>query len=152
MPPDFYCKRKITVKFTHGKKLQKSFSSGRSEAAKTILERAGLLAKNDHLIFISGESGTGKEALARQIHEWSGRTGDFTAVSCAMFVDTAKGFRLYPCRRPNCPRRILQPDKSLIEQNSAGTLYLKDIEMLSAADQSGLIAFLEKARKVSATK
>ncbi len=124
------------------------FFVGRSEAAKKILARAGLLAKDDRLIFISGESGTGKEALARQIHEWSGRAGDFTAVSCALFADPANELRLSPSQT-ELSATDFAPDESLIEHAAAGTLYLKDIEMLGAADQSGLIAFLEKARDKS---
>ena len=52
-------------------------------ASRSLLELAARIAPSDVPVLIVGESGTGKEAVARYIHEVSGRSGPFVAISCS---------------------------------------------------------------------
>ncbi len=56
--------------------------SNNPEVMATIA-RADAAAPTDACILITGETGSGREALARHIHERSGRTGGFVVVDCA---------------------------------------------------------------------
>lgn len=56
--------------------------SNNPEVMATI-SRADVAAPTDASILITGETGSGREALARHIHERSGRTGGFVVVDCA---------------------------------------------------------------------
>ncbi|MEQ1572534.1 MAG: sigma 54-interacting transcriptional regulator, partial [Myxococcota bacterium] len=49
----------------------------------TLRKRIRQAAPTPLPVLVSGETGTGKEAVARTVHELSGRSGPFVPVDCA---------------------------------------------------------------------
>jgi len=54
-----------------------------------------LAATNKNPLLLLGETGSGKEFLAKQIHEWSGRKGEFFAINCAAINPELLGAELF---------------------------------------------------------
>ena len=102
-------------------------------------------------VLIEGEAGAGKELFAQALHRVSGAEGQWHSAS----LDGMEGDGL---ARLLFGRDLGQP--GLLEKGERGTLYLKDVEALSDADQLLLLRILqerrffpaqsEKARKVTA--
>jgi len=98
-------------------------------------------------VLIVGEPGTGKETAARAIHAASGRAGGFLAVECCgvgaeivdseLFGHEAGAFAGAAARRAG-----------KVEQAAGGTLFLRDIDCLSAGAQARLVAMLRDAGDV----
>ncbi|HID46559.1 MAG TPA: sigma-54-dependent Fis family transcriptional regulator, partial [Chromatiaceae bacterium] len=61
---------------------------GRSDAMLEVSKQIALSAQSNATVLITGESGTGKEIVARLIHQYSKRPGEFVAINCAAIVDT----------------------------------------------------------------
>jgi DNA-binding NtrC family response regulator len=61
---------------------------GRSDGMLEVSKQIALSAQSNATVLITGESGTGKEIVARLIHQYSKRPGEFVAINCAAIVDT----------------------------------------------------------------
>jgi two-component system response regulator GlrR len=95
----------------------------RSPLLEDRLARAHVVAGTEAAVFISGEPGTGKELLARAIHRASARRdARFIEVDCGA-LDAAQG-------ETELARAV--------EDARGGTLFLRDVDELSAALQSRL--------------
>lgn len=123
-------------------KINSNHFAGKSLIAQNIRRKAEIVAKTADCILITGESGTGKELLAQEIHELSGTPGSFKSISCSVFADPKSNLRLFQDLPENLSNNI-SGQKSLFDYFDAGTLFLKEVEMLSAADQANLISILE---------
>lgn len=62
----------------------RSLAIGHTPSFVSALNKARQIAQYPVTVLLTGESGTGKEVFAREIHDMSGRTGDFVAINCAM--------------------------------------------------------------------
>ena len=111
-------------------------------ASRSLLELAARIAPGDVPVLIVGESGTGKEAVARYIHEVSGRIGPFVAISCAAIatepaesetdaVAIHRGIAGACC-------------ESWFEAADRGTLFLDEIGDLPSHLQAKLVCVLQK--------
>ncbi|HMV68569.1 MAG TPA: sigma 54-interacting transcriptional regulator, partial [Myxococcota bacterium] len=56
---------------------------GTSPALQRALAAVDRVARTEASVVLHGESGTGKELFARELHDRSGRTGEFVPVNCA---------------------------------------------------------------------
>jgi DNA-binding NtrC family response regulator len=113
-----------------------------AEQMAGLLREAHRVAATNHTILISGETGTGKEVLARMIHEWSGRAGEFVTVSCAALSDALIESELFGHRRGS----FAAADEDLpgaVEQAAGGTLFLDGIADLSLNSQGKLVRLIE---------
>jgi DNA-binding NtrC family response regulator len=107
-----------------------------------LLKRAHRIATTTHPLLISGETGTGKELLARLVHEWSGRVGEFVAVNCAALADGMVESELFGHRRGSFTEAVADYP-GLVRQAAGGTLLLNDISELSPGAQSRLLRLIE---------
>lgn len=98
-----------------------------------LLATADGIANTDCCILMVGEDGTGREAMARHVHEKSGRQGSFVAVDCGSHGEEALALTLFG--------RSGQP--GAIERAAAGTLFLDEISDAPPAIQQGLSRLLQ---------
>jgi len=113
-----------------------------AEQMAGLLREAHRVAPTSHTVLISGETGTGKEVLARMIHEWSGRAGEFVNVSCAALSEERIDADLFGHRRGS----FASAGKDLpgaVEQAVGGTLFLDGITDLSLNSQGKLLRLIE---------
>ncbi len=94
-------------------------------------------------VLVTGESGVGKELISRAIHTLSGRSGPFVAVNVAgvddnVFSDTLFGH----IRGAFTGADAVRP--GLLEQASAGTIFLDEIGDLSPASQVKLLRLVQE--------
>jgi DNA-binding NtrC family response regulator len=89
------------------------------------LRIAHQVASANEPVLISGEPGTGKRELARLMHEWSGRAGEYVVLDCS----------LHP---------VKDIDAHLFATLArGGTFQISEIGNLSLADQLKLMSFIE---------
>jgi DNA-binding NtrC family response regulator len=53
----------------------------KSQVMQDVIKKVGRYAKSSLPILLTGETGTGKDLVAREIHQMSGRSGDFFVVN-----------------------------------------------------------------------
>jgi DNA-binding NtrC family response regulator len=105
-----------------------------------------LIAQSEASVLIVGETGTGKELVARAIHYLSDRTAHpFVAVNCGALTDTLLEDELFGHERgafTNATHRRA----GLLEHADAGTLFLDEVDTLSARAQVALLRVLQEKR------
>ena len=113
-----------------------------ADETAALLRTAHRVASVHSPVLISGETGTGKEELARLIHEWSGRAGEFVLVNCPALTGLPVEAQIFGYRQGSFA------DSARVEQGAArraagGTLLLDEITALSLQDQGKLVRFIE---------
>lgn len=98
-----------------------------------VLGTADGVAATDCGILIAGEQGTGREALARHIHEKSGRSGAFVAVNCRAPSEEALAAELFGH----------DGAAGAVEAAAGGTLFLDEVGALPAALQPRLLRLVQ---------
>lgn len=102
-----------------------------------------LLASTEAKVLVSGESGTGKELAARVLHYAGARAGmPFVAVNCGGIPDSLFESELFGYER-GAFTGANQAQRGLIAEAEAGTLFLDEVDSLSARAQAALLRFLE---------
>lgn len=98
-----------------------------------LLGTADGIAATDCGVLITGEAGTGREAMARHLHEKSGRRGAFVPVACATMAEAALAVALFgEDDRPGA-----------VEAAAGGTLFLDEVASLPASLQPQLLHLLQ---------
>lgn len=101
-----------------------------------------LIAGSELSVLILGESGTGKEVAARELHEKSGRKGQFSAVNCAALPDNLIESELFGYKKGAFSGA--DRDKTgLIQAAHGGTLLLDEIGDMPLAAQAKLLRVLQ---------
>jgi len=101
------------------------------------------VARSDATVLISGETGTGKELVARAIHYSSPRAAfPFVPANCGRLPDTLLEDELFGHERGAFTDARTQRS-GLIAQAEKGTLFLDEVEALSAKAQVVLLRVLE---------
>src|SRR5579863_428836 len=109
---------------------------GSRDPMKDHERRIGFIARSGLPLLIEGECGTGKEALADLVHELSAGEGEFVRILCRQsgpVVNLAAG---------NGNGTV---DLSETYAAARGTIFLKNIHVLSAAMQEQFLTALEQA-------
>ena len=110
----------------------------RSPLVEDRLAKAHLVAGTDSSVLITGEPGTGKELLARAIHRASARReGPFFSVDCSALDGSAE--------------HLATSEQELahsVEQATAGTIFLRNVDDLALNLQTRLASLLRGPRDV----
>ena len=113
-----------------------------SEQAAALLCDAHRIAATHAAVLITGETGTGKELLARLLHEWSGRAGDFVPINCSALTDTLIESQLFGHLKGSFTDAILD-HPGAVRQAAGGTLLLDEIGELSVGNQAKILRLIE---------
>ena len=125
----------------------------RSPAMRQVLELGARAARSEATVLITGESGAGKGALARWIHDRSGRRdGPLVEVNCAALPGALVEAELFGVRRGAFTDAHESRDGLFVEA-AGGTLFLDEIGEMPLDVQPKLLRVLEssRARPVGAT-
>lgn len=114
-----------------------------SEQIASLLHDAHRIASTSSPVLITGETGTGKELLARLIHQWSGRSGEFVALNCVALTDTLIESQLFGHRKGSFTDAV-EDYPGAVRQARGGTLFLDEIGELSTGNQSKLLRLVER--------
>ena len=100
------------------------------------------LAPLDLTVVVDGESGTGKEVVARELHDKSGRVGEFRAVNCAAIPPNLLESELFGYRR-GAFTGADRDHPGLFRAAHRGTLLLDEIGDMPLAAQAKLLRVLQ---------
>jgi len=118
--------------------------TSRSPLMQKVLDQLAAIASSRSTVLILGETGTGKELVACTIHMLGPRRhGPFVAVNCGAFTETLLASELFGHKRG----AFTGADKDragCFAQAKGGTLFLDDIEAMSAAMQVHLLRVLQE--------
>ncbi len=125
----------------------------RSEAMQRVLALAERAARADTPVLLTGESGTGKSAVARFIHEASGRKGEYIELNCASLPSNLVESELFGVKR-GAYTDAREDRTGLFVAAEDGTLLLDEIGELPLESQPKLLAAVEtrKVRAVGETR
>jgi len=116
---------------------------GKSAPFLRILQMVRGIAHVDATVLIVGETGTGKELVARAIHYQSPRRGQpFVTVNCGALPDHLFENELFGHAK-GAYTDASSPEKGLVAEAEAGTLFLDEVDTLSAAAQVKLLRLLQ---------
>jgi DNA-binding NtrC family response regulator len=112
---------------------------------EAIFRTIGMIAATSKPVLIRGETGVGKELIARAIHQFSRREGEFVAANIGglddnLFSDTLFG------HEKGAFTGATQSRKGLIEQAKNGTIFLDEIGDLSPESQVKLLRLIQEGK------
>ena len=110
---------------------------------QAVLEPARRVAQSDLPVVVVGETGTGKERVARAIHEWSGRKGDFVGVNCAALPEALAEAELFGYRK-GAFTGAERAGEGYFRAANGGTLLLDEVTDLPLVLQAKLLRALEE--------
>lgn len=113
-----------------------------SEKIANLLRDAMRIATTRSAVLITGETGTGKELLARMIHDWSGRAGEFVPINCSALTDTLIESQLFGHMKGSFTDAIADY-LGAVRQAAGGTLLLDEIGELSTGNQAKILRLIE---------
>lgn len=116
---------------------------GQSAALSAVLEQVLLLAPRSLAVMILGESGVGKEAIARALHDLSGRTGPFVALDMGSIPESLAESELFGHRK-GAFTGADHHRPGAFRTAHGGTLFLDEIGNASPGLQHRLIRVLQE--------
>jgi DNA-binding NtrC family response regulator len=117
----------------------------RSQSMRRVVALARRAARGDSTILLTGETGTGKSALARFIHDVSGRDGEFVQLNCAALPPSLVESELFGVRK-GAFTDAREDRPGLFLAAARGTLFLDEIGDLPLDLQAKLLHVLEGGR------
>ncbi|WP_226941227.1 sigma-54-dependent transcriptional regulator [Janthinobacterium violaceinigrum] len=94
-------------------------------------------------VIILGETGSGKEMVARCLHEFSGRQGNFVAVNCAAIPEALFESELFG-HEAGAYTGAVKQRMGKVEYACGGTLFLDEIEAMPLHLQAKLLRVLQE--------
>ena len=115
---------------------------GEAPCFAEVREQLTRLSASQATVLIAGETGTGKELMARALHYLSAKSGfPFVAVNCAALPDTLLEDELFGHER-GAFTDAHAPRQGLLAQADRGTIFLDEVECLTARAQGALLRVL----------
>ncbi len=115
---------------------------GKSKPIQRIKEIIPKIARSRAPVLILGESGTGKELVARLIHRYSGRKGQFVDINCASIPSDLIEAELFGYERGAFTGAVSRK-KGKFELANDGTLFLDEIGDMDIRAQAKLLRVIE---------
>jgi DNA-binding NtrC family response regulator len=116
---------------------------GRCPAFIEAIATLPVAASSDAAVLITGQTGTGKELAARAIHYLSERAAHpFVAVNCGSLIDGLLEDELFGHER-GAFTDAQQRREGLLAQAEGGTVFLDEIDTLTARGQVALLRVLQ---------
>jgi transcriptional regulator, propionate catabolism operon regulatory protein len=120
---------------------------GESSAIKGAVQESWDYARSESAVCIFGETGAGKELFAQAIHNASRRRGrPFVAFNCAAFPETLQESELFGYAEGAFTGAKKGGKPGLFEQAHGGSIFLDEIDALSAGTQALLLRVLQDQR------
>jgi DNA-binding NtrC family response regulator len=117
---------------------------GRDPAFLKVLERIAQFGVTDAPVLLTGETGTGKELCARVMHLLSPRhQGPFLPLDCGALPDHLFENEVFGHAR-GAFTDARSDQKGLVELANRGTLFIDEIDSLSATSQSKVLRLLQE--------
>ena len=119
---------------------------GKSQAIRKIKSQIDSVAKTEENILICGDTGVGKDLVAQRLYLQSNRVGKpFVKLNCAGIAESISGIRI-PRFEQTGLKKDSKENGQLFKKISGGTLYLDNIDLLSAENQLEILSFLPNDR------
>jgi DNA-binding NtrC family response regulator len=116
---------------------------GESKPFLQVVEHALRVAPSDATILLAGETGTGKELVARAVHYGSPRRSKpFVPINCGALPDHLVENELFGHTK-GAYTDASTAEKGLVAEAEEGTLFLDEVDTLSASAQVKLLRFLQ---------
>jgi DNA-binding NtrC family response regulator len=113
-----------------------------SATMRKLFDKLRQAANSNATILLLGERGTGKGALARQIHQWSGRAdGPFVTLKCT--TGTLSESELFG-HVQGAFTGALRNRRGMLEAADKGTLFLDEVADLAPPLQAMLLRFVQE--------
>jgi DNA-binding NtrC family response regulator len=116
---------------------------GDSVAMRELRDLVLRLAPTPADVMVQGETGTGKELVARCLHDFSRRMGNFVAVNCAAIPETLFESELFG-HEPGAFTGAAKQRIGKIEHAKDGTLFLDEIEAMPLGLQAKVLRVLQE--------
>jgi DNA-binding NtrC family response regulator/predicted negative regulator of RcsB-dependent stress response len=133
----------LSAEYSHAEEFGAPSFIYASERIAALLRDAHRIAGTMGAVLIAGETGTGKELLARLIHQWSGRAGEFVPINCSALTDTLIESQLFGHVRGSFMDAVVD-HPGAVRQAAGGTLLLDEIGELSLGNQVKLLRLIER--------
>lgn len=136
---------------TAGPNHKNSFNSAGNNSfefigASPVIAKARKLAENiagsSMSVLLTGPTGSGKDQLARYIHAWSGRKGEFISVNCAAIPEGMVESEFFGYAR-GAFTGAEREKPGLFEKADEGTFYLNEIADTTPQFQAKLLEVIE---------
>lgn len=101
------------------------------------------VARSELSVVIVGQTGSGKEAVARAVHELSGRKGPLVAINCATVPEQLAEAQLFGHRR-GAFTGALSSEAGYFRAAEGGTLFLDEIAELPQPVQAKLLRAVQE--------
>ncbi|WP_256868058.1 sigma-54 interaction domain-containing protein [Candidatus Entotheonella palauensis] len=116
---------------------------GESHPFRQMVQKIQVVAPSDATVLLTGETGTGKELVAQAIHDRSPRRSKpFVPVNCGALPSHLLENELFGHAK-GAFTDATAPEKGLVAEAEMGTLFLDEVDALSASTQVKLLRFLQ---------
>ena len=114
-----------------------------STAMNSIIEKVKTISKTDVPVLLTGESGTGKEVIAKMIHKYSERTGNFVPVNCSAIPENLIESALFGAEKGSYTGAS-ERKMGFFESADKGSIFLDEIAELPIDLQAKFLRVLQE--------
>ena len=115
---------------------------GKSEAMRRVYGLILKAAETDTNVIIYGETGSGKDLVAKAIHEYSARKGNYVPVNCGAIPESLFESELFGYKK-GAFTGATADKKGYLDQADGGTLFLDELGEISLMGQVKLLRAIE---------